>query len=203
MVSANVLASFAGNRRAALWHALVAVPDRDLLCAAGAGDATPAFVPLTQGQTIAHDYHALGWTLGHHPLALLRAVASASLAVGDDAAGLSRRAAGARGLVTVRQRPSSANGVLFMTLEDETSHTNVIIWPSLLERQRKEALGASLLAVYGVWQRHGQVIHLVAQRLVDLSHLLGSLTTTSRNFFRYGTLGQYTWPRGGTAVNQC
>jgi error-prone DNA polymerase len=86
------------------------------------------------------------------------------------------------GLVTVRQRPGTAKGALFVTLEDESGYTNVIIWPSLLERQRKEALGASLLAVYGVWQRQGEVTHLVAQRLVDLSYLLGSLVTTSRNF---------------------
>jgi error-prone DNA polymerase len=73
LASANALASLAGNRRAALWHALAAVPDRDLLRAAGADDATPAFVPLTLGQAIAHDYRALGLTLGRHPLALLRA----------------------------------------------------------------------------------------------------------------------------------
>jgi error-prone DNA polymerase len=73
LASANALASLAGNRRAALWHALAAVPDRDLLRAAVADDATPAFAPLTQGQAIAHDYRALGLTLGRHPLALPRA----------------------------------------------------------------------------------------------------------------------------------
>jgi error-prone DNA polymerase len=83
--------------------------------------------------------------------------------------------------VTLRQRPGTAKGVLFVTLEDESGYTNVIIWPSLLERQRKEALGASLLAVYGVWQRQGEVTHLVAQRLVDLSHLLGSLDLPPAN----------------------
>ncbi len=86
------------------------------------------------------------------------------------------------GIVTVRQRPGTANGVMFMTLEDETGSVNVIVWQSVLERQRREALGASLLAVYGVWQREGDVTHLVAQRLVDVSHLLGELPTASRNF---------------------
>ncbi|WP_338912006.1 error-prone DNA polymerase [Mycetohabitans rhizoxinica] len=184
LASANALASLAGNRRAALWHALAAVPDKDLLRAAGTDDATPAFAPLTPGQAIAHDYRALGLTLGRHPLALLRAQLLQRRLL--PAAVLQRyrdgQLARACGLVTVRQRPGTAKGVLFVTLEDESGYTNVIIWPSLLERQRKEALGASLLAVYGVWQRQGEVTHLVAQRLVDLSHLLGSLVTTSRNF---------------------
>jgi error-prone DNA polymerase len=72
--------------------------------------------------------------------------------------------------------------VLFMTLEDETGNVNVIVWPSLVEQQRKEVLGAALLGVYGVWQRQGEVRHLVAKRLVDMSVLLGRLDTTSRNF---------------------
>jgi len=86
------------------------------------------------------------------------------------------------GIVTVRQRPGTANGVMFMTLEDETGSVNVIVWQSVLERQRREALGSSLLSVYGVWQRQGDVKHLVAQRLVDVSNLLGELPTASRNF---------------------
>jgi len=86
------------------------------------------------------------------------------------------------GLVTVRQRPGTANGVLFLTLEDETGNVNVIVWPDLVEHQRKEVLGANLLGVYGVWQSQGQVKHLVAKRLVDMSHLLGRLTTNSRDF---------------------
>jgi error-prone DNA polymerase len=92
------------------------------------------------------------------------------------------RLARACGLVTVRQRPGTANGVIFMTLEDETGPINIIVWPNLLERQRKEVLGASLLGVYGVWQSQSGVRHLVAQRLVDLSHLLGSLVAESRDF---------------------
>jgi error-prone DNA polymerase len=71
---------------------------------------------------------------------------------------------------------------MFVTLEDETGNVNVIVWPSLQEKQRKEALSASLLAVYGVWQCQGEVRHLVAHRLVDMSHLLGGLQSTSRNF---------------------
>ena len=86
------------------------------------------------------------------------------------------------GIVTVRQRPETAKGVIFITLEDETGNVNVIIWPKVLEHQRKEVLGASLLGVPGVWQCEGEVRHLVAQRLIDMSHLLGGLTAASRNF---------------------
>jgi error-prone DNA polymerase len=86
------------------------------------------------------------------------------------------------GIVTVRQRPGTAKGVLFMTLEDETGNINVIIWPSLVEQQRREVLRAPLLGVYGIWQREGEVRHLVAKRLVDMSALLGRLGTQSRDF---------------------
>ena len=86
------------------------------------------------------------------------------------------------GIVTVRQRPGTAKGVLFLTLEDETGNVNVIVWPKLVEQQRAEVLRAHLLGVYGVWQCEGNVRHLVARRLVDLSHLLGRLGTQSRDF---------------------
>ena len=84
--------------------------------------------------------------------------------------------------MTVRQRPGTAKGVMFVTLEDETGNVNVIVWPSLLGKQRREALGASMLAVYGTWQCEGEVRHLVAQRLVNMSHLLRGLTAVSKNF---------------------
>lgn len=71
---------------------------------------------------------------------------------------------------------------MFVTLEDETGKVNVIVWPSLPEKQRREALGATLLAVYGTWQCEGKVRHLVAQRLVDMKHPIGGLTTVSKNF---------------------
>ena len=81
-----------------------------------------------------------------------------------------------------RQRPGTAKGVLFVTIEDETGYVNVIVCPALVEKYRREVLGSSLLGVYGVWQQEGIVRHLVARRLVDLSHLLGRLPTASRDF---------------------
>jgi len=96
-----------------------------------------------------------------------------------------RRAATA-GLVTMRQSPGTAKGVTFVTLEDETGHTNVIVWKALKDKQRSELLHAQLLAVHGTWQRDddsgGQVCHLIARRLQDLTPLLGELATHSRDF---------------------
>ena len=86
------------------------------------------------------------------------------------------------GIVTVRQRPGTAKGVVFLTLEDEHGTVNVICWPSLVDEYRKEVMGAELLGVYGVWQSDSGVKHLVAKRFIDLSHLLGEIPTKSRDF---------------------
>jgi error-prone DNA polymerase len=88
----------------------------------------------------------------------------------------------AAGLVINRQRPGTASGVIFITLEDETGHINVIVWSRIAERQRRETLQSRLLGVYGVLQREGEVTHLVAHQLVDHTPLLGRLATTSRDF---------------------
>ncbi|MFM0732754.1 error-prone DNA polymerase [Paraburkholderia sediminicola] len=184
LAAADALRSLAGDRRAALWQAVAAVPDRDLLRGATDDDATPVLAPMTEGQQIASDYRTLGLTLGRHPLELLRPrlLAQRLLPASTLAGFRNGQLAHACGIVTVRQRPGTAKGVMFVTLEDETGQVNVIIWPSLLEKQRREALGSSLLAVHGVWQREGEVRHLVAHRLVDVSPLLGSLVTSTRNF---------------------
>ena len=86
------------------------------------------------------------------------------------------------GLTICRQRPGTAKGVIFLTLEDETGYVNVVVWRDLGERQRRELLGARLMAVHGVVEREGEVVHLVARRLVDESALLGRLVTHSRDF---------------------
>jgi error-prone DNA polymerase len=86
------------------------------------------------------------------------------------------------GLVTCRQRPDTASGVIFVTLEDETGNVNVVVWKALGERQRAALLGARLLAVQGVIERDGDVVHLVARRLADYSGLLGPLAAASRDF---------------------
>jgi len=184
LAAANALASLAGNRREALWQSAAAIPDKDILANAKLDDETPDLGAPSEAEDIVSDYQATGLTLGRHPLELLRPALTEHRLL--PASTLARfpngRLARGGGIVTTRQRPGTANGVMFLTLEDETGNVNVIVWPSLLEKQRKEALGAALLGVYGTWQSDGGVKHLVAQKLVDLSHLLGGLTTQSRNF---------------------
>jgi len=187
LAAADALASLAGHRRQARWHArgaAVQTAHRDLL-----HDAPPLEQALELpepkiGEDVAADYASLGLSLKCHPLTLLRRRLSALRFA--TAQQLARCANGRRvracGIVTVRQRPSTASGTIFTSIEDETGAVNVIIWPDLAERQRKEVLGATLLGVIGTWQRQGEVRHLVAQELVDLSPLLGRLMVGSRDF---------------------
>jgi len=184
LAGGNALLRLAGNRRQASWEAVGATPDKDLLRPTTPDEEVPLLTPPSEGEEILGDYRSHGLTLGRHPLALLRArllehrfLPAATL--NGYTNGMLARACG---MVTVRQRPGTAKGVLFLTLEDETGNVNVIIWPSLVEQQRREVLSAPLLGVYGVWQQEGIVRHLVAKRLVDMSHLLGRLPTISRDF---------------------
>jgi error-prone DNA polymerase len=184
LAGGNALEALAGHRRQALWQAAGAVPDKDLLRPAGLSEETPTLEAPSEGQEILGDYRAQGLTLGRHPLALLRPQLLAKRFIPADVLMdfQNGQLARACGIVTVRQRPGTANGVLFLTLEDESGNVNVIVWPTLVEQQRKEVLNSHLLGVYGVWQREGEVRHLVAKRLVDMSHLLGKLDTRSRDF---------------------
>ncbi len=184
LAAANALQSLAGHRREARWHAAAAVPGKGLLKQASiAADAISLPAP-SEAQEIVADYRTLGMTLGRHPLALLRQqlLARRLLPAATLAGFRQGQFARACGLVTVRQRPATAKGTVFVTLEDETGVVNVIVWPALVESQRRELLQSSLLAVYGLWQTEHNVSHLVAKRLLDLTPLLGSLKTDSRDF---------------------
>jgi len=86
------------------------------------------------------------------------------------------------GLVTHRQRPGSANGVIFATLEDETGHVNTVVWPSLVEKQRRVLLRSQLLCMVGKVQRQDGVLHLIAAKLEDYTPLLGGIRHSSRDF---------------------
>ncbi|MDN7726553.1 error-prone DNA polymerase [Burkholderia gladioli] len=185
LAHAGALRSLAkGHRRNAIWTAAAAVPDKDILRGTERDDAAPALPQASEGSEIVTDYRAMGFTLGRHPLELLRDRLRADrlLPARELAQLRNGQFARACGIVTVRQRPGTAKGVLFITLEDETGQTNVIVWPDLLERYRREALGASLLAVYGVWQTEGDVHHLIAKDLRDRSELLGGLIVESHDF---------------------
>ena len=139
----------------------------------------------SEAHSIVADYHALGLTLGRHPLALLRAQLLAKRFLTAEVLHTFSNGQFARGcgIVTGRQRPGTANGTVFLSLEDESGIVNVIVWPALAQLQRKELLHASLLGVYGIWQSENNVHHLIAKRLVDLSYLLGALTISSRDFY--------------------
>src|SRR5476649_400685 len=184
LAAGNTLQALAGNRRAALWQAVGAVPERDLLRPTSVQEDLPVLAAPTEGETIVGDYRAQGLTLGRHPLALLRTklLDQRFMPASTLMAYTNGQLARACGIVTVRQRPGTAKGVIFMTLEDETGTVNVIVWPNLVEEQRREVLSAPLLGVYGVWQKEGIVRNLIAKRLVDMSHLLGRLRTSSRDF---------------------
>jgi len=185
LAAADALRHVAGERRQALWDAVVSAPQRGLLREADIEEPTrPELPALSAGQALVADYRHLGLTLGRHPLAFLREQltarrfsASSQLRAMPD-----RRIVRAAGIVTTRQRPGTAQGVVFVTLEDEDGQVNVIVRPELVARQRKELVGSRLLGAYGTWQSTSGVQHLIAGRLVDLSHLLGELTTVSRDF---------------------
>jgi len=186
LAQSGALAPLAGHRRLARWQAAGArdAGTRDLLASAIAPEAAPVLPPPTEGEDLVADYASLGLTLGRHPLALLRRRLERMHALpADRLRGLPHGCrARAAGLVTGRQRPDTASGVVFVTLEDETGTVNVIVWRDLVERQRRELLGASLLSVDGTVEREGEVVHLVARRLGDHSALLGELEARSRDF---------------------
>jgi len=186
LAAADALRPLAGHRRGAHWQA--SGSEGRPAMAAPRGDAPALLAPPGEAETIAADYDSLGLSLGRHPLALLRPqLDAAGLASAEALRALAHgRRARAAGLVTCRQRPDTASGVTFVTLEDETGCVNVIVWRDLAERQRRELLGARLLGVEGVVEREGDVVHLVARRLRDhgglLDPLFGALAPRSRDF---------------------
>jgi DNA-directed DNA polymerase III PolC len=188
LAAAGAFASLSGNRHFAFWE--VAGAERALPLAPAAARGTdltegrPLLAAPTEGQGIAADYAALGLTLGRHPLALLRPRLRAASVL--SASELSRAGNGARvraaGIVLMRQRPATASGVTFLTLEDESGQVNVIVWERVGVRQRRALIESRLLEVHGELQQQDGVTHLIAQQLLDRSQLLGELLTRSRDF---------------------
>ncbi|HYP66485.1 MAG TPA: error-prone DNA polymerase, partial [Steroidobacteraceae bacterium] len=188
LAAAGALAALSGNRHLAFWE--VAGTERPLPLAptdarpASALEGRPLLSAPTEGQAIAADYASLGLTLGRHPLALLRERLRAAALV--TAAELMAAGNGARvrtaGIVLMRQRPATASGVTFLTLEDESGQVNVIVWERIGREQRRALIESRLLEVHGELQHQEGVTHLIAHRLIDRSRLLGELTTRSRDF---------------------
>jgi error-prone DNA polymerase len=187
LAAADALSCLAGHRRQQVWAATPARRAPGLLREAPVHEAMVQLPQAPEGEDIVFDYTSTGLTLRRHPLALLRprldargwrsAQALQALADGQRAR--------ACGLVTMRQRPGTAKGTLFISLEDETGTVNVIVWPALAQAQRDVLYRARLLAVEGVWQRDeasgGRVRHLVARRGEDLTPLLGRLAREGRS----------------------
>jgi error-prone DNA polymerase len=175
LADADAFASLGLDRRQALWRVRgLGEAPLPLFAAADALGEEPEVMltPLTGGREVVEDYRTVQLSLRAHPLAFLREALGAKVTT---CAGLARRKDGARvevaGLVLIRQRPGKGN-VTFITLEDETGIANVILWQRKFEEQRRIVMGAAMIAVKGVMQKEGEVIHIIADRLEDLTPLL-------------------------------
>ncbi len=184
LAAGGALEQLSGHRRHALWDVSGIERMPPLLRDAAIEEERPMLAMPSEGEDIVADYASLGLTLGRHPLAMLRKTLQRQrMQTAEQLRALPHgRQARVTGLVTGRQRPGTASGVTFVTLEDETGMVNVIVWRDLAERQRKELLRSNLMSVYGVLEREGEVVHLIAARLRDQTALLGQLMTRSRDF---------------------
>ena len=182
---ADALKPLTGHRHQAAW-AVAGVDTRatPMLRQTRTHEAAAQLPVPAAADTVLADYRATGLSLVQHPLALLRTQLNAFKVL--PAAVLRHfpdgRLARASGIVTHRQRPETAKGVVFVTLEDDTGSVNVIVWPAVADAQRKPLLASTLMTVFGIWQCQGEVRHLVARKLVDHSSLLQGLAAHSRNF---------------------
>jgi error-prone DNA polymerase len=146
----------------------------------GGGEESVDLPPMLIGEHVVEDYRTLGLSLKTHPAALLREELAAHRAIKAEALSTMRSGERTRvaGLVLVRQRPGTASGVIFMTLEDETGIANIVVWPKMFEQFRAEVLGGRLVAVDGPVQSESGVIHVIAERVQDFTPLLGQLSKT-------------------------
>jgi error-prone DNA polymerase len=184
LARADALSALAGHRREALWSTLAQDAASSLGLEKRRETAPAGLVAPTEGENVVGDYASIGLTLRRHPLALLRNhLKKKGLRTAEEVT-QARHGQWIRtaGLVTCRQRPATASGVLFVTLEDETGYVNLVVWNDLVDRNRKPLLGARLLAVGGQVQKQGLVVHVLARRFEDLSSLLGELRTSSHDF---------------------
>ncbi|NOR35438.1 MAG: error-prone DNA polymerase, partial [Woeseiaceae bacterium] len=184
LASAGALEELEGHRHRARWAVAGVEKPTPLLTSMERYEAVPLLRKPTEGQDIVADYQSLGLTLGRHPMHLLRhrldryrylqAERMPDLPTG--------MAVSVAGLVITKQRPGTASGVIFVTLEDETGHINLVVWKQVAEQYRAALLNAKLMGIQGELQIEGEVIHVIAKRLVDHTDMLGNLAVTSRDF---------------------
>jgi error-prone DNA polymerase len=184
LAASGALESLAGHRHKVRWTAAGVETPTPLFSSLDRFEAVPMLRRPTEGQDIVADYQSVGLTLGRHPVALIRKHLDShgyvpASRLGELPSGQWMRIAG---LVITKQRPGTASGVTFVTLEDETGCSNLVVWKKIAEEQRDVLLNARLMGVQGELQKEGKVIHVIARRLVDHSELLGELTVRSRDF---------------------
>jgi error-prone DNA polymerase len=184
LASAGVLEVLEGHRHRARWAVAGVEKPTPLLTSMDRYEAVPLLRKPTEGQDIVADYQSIGLTLGRHPMQLLRhrldryrylqAERIEDLPTGT--------AVSVAGLVITKQRPGTASGVIFVTLEDETGHINLVVWKQVAEQYRAALLNSKLMGIQGELQVEGDVIHVIARQLIDHSDMLGNLVVTSRDF---------------------
>ncbi|MFG6464143.1 error-prone DNA polymerase [Roseateles sp. DXS20W] len=184
LAASDALRSLSGHRRQQVWDAAALRRLPELLRDAPVNEPVLELPAAAEGEEVIWDYRTFGLTLRSHPLQLLRPklddrrfATAKELMNTDDG-----QAVEYCGIVTLRQQPETAKGVVFVSLEDETGNVQVIVWPSVREAQPQELLQSRLLGVKGRWQRQGDACSLIARHIEDLTSLLGELETSSRDF---------------------
>jgi error-prone DNA polymerase len=184
LAAAGALKSLDGHRHKVRWAVAGVEEPTPLLTALDRYEAAPMLKKPTEGQNIVADFKSLGLSLERHPIALLRErldrrryIPAAQLAAMPTG-----RQVRVAGLVITKQRPGTASGVTFITLEDESGHVNLIVWRKTAEEQRDVLLAARLMGIEGELQIEGKVIHVIVRRMINHSRLLGELMVPSREF---------------------
>jgi error-prone DNA polymerase len=178
LADADAFRSLGVDRRQALWQVRgLGEAPLPLFAAAEGREPNVALKPLTEGREVVEDYRALQLSLRAHPLAFLRPELDRRgvTRCGDLAHTKDGKPVTVAGVVLIRQRPGSAKGVLFITIEDETGVANAILWPDRFEAQRRIVLSASMIGIKGVVQREGEIIHVITARMEDMTPLLHSV----------------------------
>ncbi len=185
LADAGALRGLAGDRHQARWQVAAVQAQLPLFAEVDSVPEQAVMLPLPSvAEDLAADYDTLGTTLGPHPLTLLRSrLRALGCRSSTELAGVEHGdTIAVAGIVVGRQRPQTASGVTFVTLEDEHGMVNVVVWRDLAERQRRALVGSKLLKVSGRLEQESGVRHLIARRLEDISPLLQGLDVRSRDF---------------------
>ena len=184
LAEANSLLQICGDRHRAYWESAGVEQPGDLVGASVFNEAEPMLPKPGEWDETLADYASTRLTLGRHPVAQLRSRLDRAgiLAAMDLATQQDGKMVSVTGLVINRQRPMTASGVVFITLEDETGQANIVIWPKIVEKQRKALMKSRLITVTGKLQIESHVVHVIANQLLNCNYLIAGLSTRSRDF---------------------